>query len=129
MSRKIKYRGVHIHMLSKNEHLNGRWVYGYLADENYINSPELEGEFLVDKDTVGQYTGIKDKNEKEVYDGDILENEYGYKGVVKWECCGFIIDWSLWNASRDLYAWHSFVKVIGNVYENSDLLKEANNNE
>ena len=61
MSRVNKYRGIHIHVHQQNEHLNGRWVYGYLADENYINSPELEGEFLVGKDTVGQYIGIKDK--------------------------------------------------------------------
>lgn len=33
MSRVNKYRGIHIHVSPQNEHLNGRWVYGYLADE------------------------------------------------------------------------------------------------
>lgn len=61
MNRVNKCRDIHIHVLPQNEHLNGAWVYGYLADENYINSPELEGEFLVDKDTVGYYIGVTDK--------------------------------------------------------------------
>lgn len=52
MNREIKFRGKHIHVLSQNEHLDGTWVYGYLCDKNHINSPELEGEFLVDKETV-----------------------------------------------------------------------------
>ncbi len=67
MRRVNKYRGMHVHVLPQNEHLNGRWIYGYLSDENYINSPELDGEFLVDKDTVGQYIGVDDKNGKEIY--------------------------------------------------------------
>ena len=32
-----QYRGKHIHAISANEHLNGTWVYGYLAGENYIH--------------------------------------------------------------------------------------------
>lgn len=62
MSRVNKYRGIHIHVLPQNKHFSRTWVYGYLADENYINSTELEGELLVDKDTVGQYIGVPDKN-------------------------------------------------------------------
>lgn len=132
MSRVNKYRGIHTHILPQNEHLNGRWVYGYLADENYINSPELEGEFLVDKDTVGQYIGVNDKNEKEVYEGDIVRNflciddhgkplyEYG-KVVYNAEQIGFeIVD-----DEHNRIATYVNLEVIGNVYENSDLLKEV----
>lgn len=123
MDREILFRGKHIHALSQNEHLDGTWVYGYLCDENYINSPELEGEYLVDKDTVGQYIGVRDKNKKEIYEGDIVKNEYGYIGIVKWECCSFVLDWISWNASRDLYVWSSSVEVIGNIFDNPELLE------
>lgn len=127
MSKVNKYRGMHIHVLPQNEHLNGRWIYGYLADENYINSPELEGEFLVDKDTVGQYIGIEDKNGKEIYEKDIVligrEDEYF---VVEWDgdTARFVMNSEILTVDFDNY-WGYQVEVIGNVYENSDLLKEV----
>ena len=125
------YRGIHIHVHQQNEHLNGRWVYGYLADENYINSPELEGEFLVDKDTTGQYIGIKDKNGKELYEKDIVlidgEDEYF---VVGWDSdtARFVMNSETLTVDFDNY-WGYQVEIIGNVYENADLLKEINSNE
>lgn len=139
MSREIKFRGIHNHVLPQNEHLNGTWIYGYWADENYINSPELEGEFLVDKDTVGQHIGVKDKNAKEVYESDIVRQyadctESGkslyYFYVIEWseEYCAFV--------GRDIHSNETYlmpdledIEIIGNMYENSDLLKEESGNE
>ena len=44
MSRVNKYRGIHIHVHPQNKHLNRRWVYGYLADENHIcTNPLFQG--------------------------------------------------------------------------------------
>ena len=127
MSRVNKYRGIHIHAHPQNEHLNGTWIYGYLSDENYINSLNLEGEFLVDNDTVGQYIGVDDKNGKEIYEKDIARVDgkrelftvvwvfdtarFGLQGKEELLCFEFGIG--------------SRIEVIGNVYENADLLKEV----
>ena len=52
MNREILFRGKHIHTMDSNEHLNGTWVHGYLSDKDYIYDKSLEGEFLVDEDTI-----------------------------------------------------------------------------
>lgn len=66
MKREIKFRGKRID--------NKKWVYGFLADEDYINdidSIDLSS-IEVDIDTVCEFTGLLDKNGKEIYEGDII---------------------------------------------------------
>lgn len=132
MRRENKYRGIHIHVFPKNEHLDGRWIYGYLADEDYINSPELEGEFLVDKDTVGQYIGVPDKNGKEIYEGDIVRNflciddhmdklyEYGTVAYDD-ETFGFSVFDNENNKLNIVYMGN--IEIIGNIFDNPELLE------
>lgn len=69
--REIKFRGKRLD--------NGKWVYGYLADENYINDINTFdlSSIEVDSDTVGQYTGLNDANGKEIYEGDIIGGSNG----------------------------------------------------
>ena len=138
MNREMLFRAKHIHAMDSNEHLDGTWVHGYLSDKNYINDKSLEGEFLVDKNTICQYTGLTDKNGKKIFDGDIVR--YGeICGEVKfglhesnWQICkynqGFYIEFpeeSLYR--KELGYWENKVVVIGNIYDSPKLLEDKEN--
>jgi len=83
---------------------------------------------LKHKDTfhIMQYTGLKDKNEKEIYEGDIVKHKYYGKCEVVWSG-----GWSIKHIrggenrtgkQRMPYRDKTF-EIIGNIYENPDLLK------
>ena len=76
-----------------------------------------------------QYTGLKDKNGKEIYEGDIIRNtkkddEYEYLFVVEFTCdayCGYCIKGK--DESYTVYNRWEDLEVIGNIYENSELIE------
>lgn len=137
MSREILFRGKHIHAMDSNEHLNGTWVHGYLSDKNYIYDKSLEGEFLVDENTICQYTGLTDKNGKKIFEGDVVKDSAGVCGEVKFGLYaasfsipdtnqGFYIEFpeeSLYR--KELGYWENKAVVIGNIYDNPKLLEEV----
>ena len=130
MNREILFRAKHIHATDSNEHLNGTWVHGYLSDENYIYDKSLEGEFLVDENTICQYTGLTDKNEKKIFEDDIVQVGW-YKGTVKYENGCFVIKWNnIKFIRKDLGYWANLdgFQTIGNIYDNPELLEEENSN-
>lgn len=70
-----------------------------------------------------QYTGLHDKNGKEIYEGDIIGGLKGYKGkdltlVVEFEYGAYYV------GGDELYSHNEVCEVIGNIYENPELLEE-----
>ena len=136
MNREILFRGKHIHAMDSNDHLNGTWVHGYLSDKDYIYDKSLEGEFLVDEDTICQYTGLTDKNGKKIFEGDIVrygeicgEVKFGLHEsnwqIGKYEQGFFVTFPKEYLLRNELGYWRNKIVVVGNVFDNPELLEEV----
>lgn len=151
MNRDIKFRGKDL--------LTGEWKYGYAVfgkenqlawiltegyEATYGSNPD-QNIFRVNPDTVNQYTGLKDKAGRDIYEGDIVRiRNPNDKLITKegvelhgdfWNTTGYVF-W--WNEEGGWYHGHvsvkngngrppkrmwEYVEVIGNEYETPELLQ------
>ena len=144
--REIKFRGKRID--------DGKWVHGDLlhicggciiyhgsqTESQLIEDmPKLAIELDMNEvspvysDTVGMFTGLLDKNGKEIYEGDILGTNENVIGLVKGGVRGYCYDvvyvnhpagetcWPLYGTVKHDYP--ELIKVVGNIFDNPELLK------
>lgn len=131
--RNIKFRGF-------NKSLK-KWIFGapyfsegdwwILVDENTKSDDIGTGSYLVDENSIGQYTGLEDKNDKEIYKGDVLELTDWYDNSISIHTVAF--NNSAFVCLRPDDTEHPFFylqgndflkdgyKIIGNIYQNPEL--------
>lgn len=137
--REIKYRGREIH--------NGAWVYGYLIGSDVIVGKIVEWEddyfctewwLKVDPDTVGQYTGLKDVEENEIYDGHLCtddgvsvlqvlwsdsHHQWGVKVITGSGTLSIGLTFPLWHWDNCKQNGYRQLKIIGDIYRNPELIE------
>lgn len=140
MNREILFRGKRVD--------NDEWATGYLVrGEHYIYETEITAIYPPDTifypntettgydrvfpETIGQYTGLTDKNGKKIFEGDIVKFSHpafnkSRIGVIRYKMneTGFVLRY------KGDYSWiaytNEFYEVIGNVYDNPELLEVGN---
>ncbi len=117
---------------------NGEWVYGDLIQnvdclkirEQEKSIRKIAKSYEIDLETVGQFTGLLDKNGKKIFEGDIVLGlflfDMSINAVVKFRDGAFGLEWR----RGEIIEFNAFTslcnityEIIGNIYDNPELLE------
>lgn len=133
---------------------SGEWVYGNLFNPDKADTPTqiCIGTYIaktcyeIDPETVGQYTGLTDRNGKKIFEGDIVKltddyNDFEWKAVVVFGnpvgayCWGWnFLPIDGYKGTTDILMWvemeatGAYCEIIGNIHDNPELMKGGNEN-
>lgn len=128
---------------------DGKWIEGLLAYCNFNHGIEKAiyvatelgsiTPYKIKQETVGQYTGLKDKNGKKIFEGDIVCTRFPKEcehagnicsiGDIQFRDGIFGIEWTqwkndtFWGLRRIDEDFHKEIEIIGNIYDNPELLE------
>ena len=131
--REILFRG-------KRKDNNNSWIYGHLHKMDGYGTGYTEfgiqaqgtptsrpWSVLVIPETVGQYTGLTDKNGKKIFDGDIVKMFYkddlAEVGPIKWSDIGLRYKFVALDGTAYSFDCTASLVVIGNIHDNPELMK------
>ncbi len=127
--REIKFRGLTLTGQSGSYQQGGQWVYGFYCvnrfDEHTIFIEADNGKgyaHAVRPESVGQFTGLKDKNGKEIYEGDVLQFNARFHEETKTPPVLDKVEFIQGQFLPRPYKGED-VEIIGNIYQNPELLK------
>ena len=155
MNREILFRGQHRRKGEKVKFdgtpVESKWVYGGVCQFNedrsiiYQTKPEFQ-KYSVYTDTVGQYTGLTDKNGRKIFEGDIIKcsdtiNDIEFNAVVEFGNPNHDYSWGYQlkhisgeKPNLDILCWvdmeetGAFIEVIGNIHDNPELVRKDDEN-
>ena len=123
MNREHKYRAY-----IKSEK---KFKYFTLQEIYNIGSTYWENKWWDEIREFNEYTGLKDKNGKEIYEGDIIKNEHSWNKITQVIFGEFIADDTYYGcpcafvtSDEDCNQLSSRIEIIGNIYENPELLED-----
>ena len=136
-----KFRGKECYLDDDGKKVYGKWVYGYLMGADKICPPKIDltaPDFFdiidfVAPETVGQWTGLLDKNGKEIYEGDIIKKRTSISLVSNdffYDACDFLYKGFFLEKIKSAYGYclefektNPEYEIIGNKIDNPELLE------
>lgn len=118
------------------KHGSRHWIYtGEIQYMYYPVCADLPTKYEVERETVSEYTGLTDRNDRKIFENDIVSAPFtGYavkkeerKGVVEFVNGAFSVNWNdSEEYGKNFVEYVHEIKVIGNIFDNQEILQETN---